>query len=99
MLLGRRLGATAVATFFVLSSQAAIAAPRPLELKLPNGNSAVVYADGVAHVFTKDRRESETTLVAQGPRYDGALRKAPVDKARLVEELSLGHQPPSFRTA
>lgn len=58
------------------------------EFKLPNGDTAMVYPDGIAHVISKDRRKAETEVVMPAPRYDDAnpLMTLP-DKGHVMAQL------------
>jgi hypothetical protein len=58
------------------------------QFKLPNGDTAMVYPDGIAHVMSKDRRKAETEVVMPAPRYDDAGGPMTLpDKGHIMEQL------------
>jgi hypothetical protein len=65
-------------------------------LKLPNGNTAVVFANGTAQVFTKDHSKVATEILTPGPRYDGATTTQPQlpDKGHIIAQLMQQTQQP-----
>lgn len=73
-------------------SRAAIA----YQLKLPNGETAIVFNGGVAQVFSKNHRNVETQILQPVPRYDedGMRGVALPDRGHAMAELSIGPQHP-----
>ncbi len=66
-------------------------------LALPNGNTAIVFTNGTAQVFTKDHRKVETLLIRNGPQYDGGTNATAVqlpDKGHIIAQLAQGQLPP-----
>ncbi|HEX8807274.1 MAG TPA: hypothetical protein VF741_10000, partial [Candidatus Aquilonibacter sp.] len=100
--LGAALLAVAFASSPALSSASTFGYPRtaPIlyqNLVLPNGNTAIVFTNGTAQVFTKDHRKVETLLIQNGPRYDGGTNSAAVqlpDKGHIIAQLTQGQLPP-----
>jgi hypothetical protein len=102
----RRLGAALLAAAFALSPALASASTfgyarsAPIlyqNLALPNGNTAIVFTNGMAQVFTKDHRKVETVLIRNGPQYDGGMNSTAVqlpDKGHIIAQLAQGTLPP-----
>ncbi|HZY98965.1 MAG TPA: hypothetical protein VFE36_05290, partial [Candidatus Baltobacteraceae bacterium] len=89
--------------FSLLALQASPVSAMPLsraaiayQLKLPNGETAIVFHGGVAQVFTKDHKKVETEILQPAPRYDedGMRAAALPDRGRATAQLSVGPQHP-----
>ncbi len=65
------------------------AAPLEYMLNLPNGQQAAVYGNGIAQVFTKDRKQVEYRVIPTTRTYNdvGPAGGLP-DKAQVLAELS-----------
>lgn len=58
-------------------------------LALPNGDSAVVYSNGIAEVFSRDRTQVEFRQVPLAPSFgEGAAAGVLPDKASLIANLA-----------
>src|SRR2546422_1480545 len=58
---------------------------------LPGGQTAKVFTNGVAAVFSKDRRKVEFRAYPVTPRYDEAAGQTGLpDKAQLIADLAAG---------
>src|SRR6266481_2896835 len=61
------------------------------DLDLPGGQTAKVFTNGVAAVFSKDRRKVEFRAYPVTPRYDEAAGQTGLpDKAQLIADLAAG---------
>src|SRR2546428_5728108 len=64
-------------------------------LDLPGGQTAKVFSNGVAAVFSKDRRKVEFRSFPVTPQYDEmAVQTGLPDKARLIADLGAGVKAP-----
>jgi hypothetical protein len=103
----RRVGAGVVSLAFLFTPVVALATPLSYSssahggaiayqnLKLPNGNTATVFADGVAEVFTKSHKEVSTQLVAADPQLDNTRpRYALPDRGEIIAQLAASRPQP-----
>src|SRR2546428_13465405 len=64
-------------------------------LDLPGGQTAKVFSNGVAAVFSKDRRKVEFRSFPVTPQYDEmAVQTGLPDKAHLIADLAAGVKAP-----
>src|SRR6266404_2992142 len=64
-------------------------------LDLPGGQTAKVFSNGVAAVFSKDRRKVEFRSYPVTPRYDEMAGQIGLpDKAQLIADLAAGAKAP-----
>jgi len=78
------------------TSPAASTAPRiAYTLNLPAGQTATVFANGVAAVFSKDRKKVEFRTYPVTPRHDEIASSTGLpDKAHLIADLAAGAAAP-----
>jgi hypothetical protein len=91
------LACTYMSTMIALSgAPGTAAAMQPLyTMTLPGGETAVVFSNGVAQVFSKDRTKVQTRLFASIPKYGEIAPNAGLpDKGHLLADLAAGPKTP-----
>ncbi len=63
-------------------------------LALPDGNSAVVFSDGIAQIYNKDRTKVETQVLQPHSGDIDAMRNAPPDKSDVLTAFLHGASQP-----